>query len=144
MRRGGADRPSAPRVRAQWARAPDKSQWHETWAEEFSTTGAVQRSADKWGCKAPGCTPEDGHANRWQERWGENWDGLGNVLKWTDKWAERDQAEGGGPPRSWGDKWEERNSEAGGSKNVRARELRGAGTDRDDGRDGRRIRGVGG
>ena len=104
----------------QWARAPDKSEWHETWAEEFSTSGAVQRSADKFGCKAPGSIPEDGHANRWQERWGENWDGHGNVLKWTDKWAERDQSEGGGPPRSWGDKWEERNAETGGSKNVRA------------------------
>ena len=104
----------------QWARAPDKSEWHETWAEEFSTSGAVQRSADKFGCKAPGSIPEDGHANRWQERWGENWDGHGNVLKWTDKWAERDQSEGGGPPRSWGDKWEERNAEMGGSKNVRA------------------------
>ena len=97
------------------------SEWHETWVEEFTTSGAVKRSADKWGCKAPGSIPEDGHANRWQERWGEDWDGNGNVTKWTDKWAERDQAEGGGPPRAWGDKWEERNSSATGtgSKNVR-------------------------
>ena len=104
-----------------WARAPDLSEWHETWAEEFTTAGAVKRSADKWGCKAPGAIPEDGHGNRWQERWGEEWDGNGNVTKWTDKWAERDQAEGGGPPRAWGDKWEERNSSTNstGSKNVR-------------------------